>query len=510
MICLGQTIKQTCERLIVPFSIGIIILSISIVFNACTLEENKSLSPNISNLTPENTSNDSDWITYNDPHGFSLLIPKNWNVEVHKNGIITISKPSENIKGSTVFVWTLVSDRVKDNNQILKELTPELSSLFPGFEITSQRYINKYNILACKIKCGDNYSGTLTIGLNNNNILVSGALDGKNNFTKDRADLLKILSSFKYDNSIKDSSKFSSEIQLIPWKDSNEGAFTINVPKGWNVSGGVIRPYIDAAYTIKAESSEMGIEYYNPYPPIYVVPNSVLSFAGFTQGSHYNPSGGIAQDMIVMKEKAAEEYIREILAVKLNLTIKEIKNNPDLIKNIPRSQLIKNITAAEATLSGDGKEHKVFVIEQGIGTNSTSLWTVILTHYWAPEAKLDNMDKVYKAMSKSFKLDEKWVAREQAEVAKRSAIISNANTEIGNIISSTFESSSIVEDKALHNYSNAILGIEDVYDPNTGEAYQVPSGANHYWKDGYNIVGTQTDIPPTYQDDWTELLPEAN
>jgi hypothetical protein len=511
---LKQIVKRTRNRLTMIVSPGMIILLSSIMLSACVSKGNEQVSPNLpiakAKNTPVNDTHGTNWITYSDPHGFSLLIPKDWRVEVHEGGIITISRTSDNIKGPTAFMWTLVSDKTTDNSQILKELIPELSSLFPELEIISQRQIDKYNILACKIKCGDNYSGALTIGLSNNNVLVSGVLDVGDNFAENRTDLLKILSSFKYDNSIMDSSKFDNLIQLIPWKDPNEGAFTINVPKGWDVKGGVIRPYIDATYTIKAESAEMGIEYYNPYPPIYTVPNPVLSFSGFGEGSHYNPSGGIAQDMIVMREKTAEEYIRQIWAKKLNLTVTEVKDRPDLIKNIPHSQLVKNITSFEATLTGDGKAHKVFVIEHGIGIDATVLWTVSLTHYWSTEAKLNTMDKVYNAMSKSFKLDVQWVTREQTEVAKRSGIISSTAEGIDNIINSTFQSNSDVKDRAMHNYSNAILGVEDVYNPDTGESYQVPSGSNHYWTDSYNIIGTQTDVPPTYQDDWTELLSEGN
>ena len=52
-----------------------------------------------------------------------------------------------------------------------------------------------------------------------------------------------------------------------------------------------------------------------------------------------------------------------------------------------------------------------------------------------------------------------------------------------------------------------MLGVNRVYNPDTGEAYEVPDNAEYHWSDGFNVVGTDVSEPPTYQDDWIELFP---
>jgi hypothetical protein len=80
---------------------------------------------------------------------------------------------------------------------------------------------------------------------------------------------------------------------------------------------------------------------------------------------------------------------------------------------------------------------------------------------------------------------------------RRSAIISQSQSEISEIISSTFEMRSRTMDELNHDWDNYILGIEDVYDTDTGSHYIVDSGYNYYWIDGEgNIYGTDTAESP--------------
>lgn len=456
----------------------------------------------------------ADWTEYKDPHGFSVMIPQGWAVEVGEAGLVKIGPEGGS---ATAFAATMTFSKAKTSDQVLGLILPELQNAFPGFEVVSKRTLDKYQSLVCQIKytgyqtipgdAGSEYVGAMLISTDGKNAFVSGLADEKEKFNESRSDLLKVLSTFTHDRSLQDSSKISGMVQMVSWKDPKEGAFTVDVPKGWNVSGGIVRPYIDAGVKMIVTSGDRGIQIENPYPPIYVTPSWVLEMAGFTEGSHYNPAGGIAEDMIVMSEKSAESYIRNILTGKLSLSVKSVKSRSDLVKKVPKMPWTTKTTAAEAVLGGDGKKHKVIVIEQGANLAGTGLWAVILVHYWAPEDELALVEEIVAAMDGSFKLDSAWAAQEQAEVAKRVGIINKAGDEIANIISSTFEYQSGVQDRAARQWSDAMLGINRVYNPNTGEGYEVPIGAEHYWSDGYNIVGTQVSEPPTYHDDWTELLP---
>ncbi|MCX6806811.1 MAG: hypothetical protein NT135_01675, partial [Candidatus Berkelbacteria bacterium] len=81
-------------------------------------------------------------------------------------------------------------------------------------------------------------------------------------------------------------------------------------------------------------------------------------------------------------------------------------------------------------------------------------------------------------------------------------------SEISDIISSTFEYRSSTQDEMADKWSDAILGVQDVYDPSTGENYTVPNTSKYYWTDGLNnVVGTDTHDSPGYYWDWKELTP---
>jgi len=446
------------------------------------------------------------WKTYQDPHGFSVEIPTSWQVAVSDTGLIKIGPSVNDKKGPTVFAQTLVFSDKKTNEQVLSEITPELTNAFPGFEITSQRNITQYNSLVCQIKyTGSEYVGSMLISNDNKNAFLSGVAAEKSEYQTYINDLVKVQSTFKYDNSLKDPGKITGVVKMTNWKDPVEGAFTIDVPEGWNTTGGIVRPYIDAWVKVVTTSGDRGVQVENMYPPLYTIPNMVLEMAGFTEGSSYNPGGAGNQAMIVRAEQNAQSYIKNLLPSQLNLQVKETKDRADLVEKAAKMPWTTQTTAAEGILTGDGKKHKVIVIEQGMETAGVGLWGVLLVHYWAPEAEMPLVEDIVNNMNNSFKVNEAWAKQEQVEVAKRVGIISQTGQEISNIISATFNYRSSSQDRIAQNWSDAILGVDRVYNPSTGSEYTVPNGSNHYWSDGYDIIGTQTSDNPAPLENFIEL-----
>lgn len=450
-----------------------------------------------------------DWVNYTDERGFAVKMPKSWKVNVTDWGLIKIGPNPEKTDDQMVFALTMIYPQEKTKEIVLADAKKYFEKSFTNFRISDQKNIDKYSSIICKIKyTGSDMTGVLNINGDGKNFFVSGFAAPSNQLKDSLPNLMKTLASFNYDAKLKTPEKINDLVQMVSWKDPKEGAFTIDVPKGWNVDGGVVRPYIDAALKINVTSGDKGIQVENPYPPIYTVPNQVLDFAGFKEGAPYNPSGGISQDMIVMSEKNAQDYIKTILAKNLNLKVDSVKSRDDLIAKAPKLSYITQTTAAEATLSGDGKIHKVIVIEQGLSVAGIGLWTAGLTHYWALESEIGKVEEIATAMDKSFKLDPVWVKNEQVQVAKRSQIISQTQSEISDIISSTFEYRSSTQDEMADKWSDAILGVQDVYDPTTGENYTVPNTSKYYWTDGLNtVVGTDIHDSPGYYWDWQELTP---
>jgi hypothetical protein len=450
-----------------------------------------------------------DWMDYKDERGFAVQMPKDWQVSVNDWGLVKIGPNPEKIDEPTVFALTMIYQNAKTKDEVLADAQKYFEKSFTNFQISDKKNIDKYGATVCKIKyTGSDMTGVLNINGDGKNYFVSGFAAPSDQLKDSMPNLMKTLASFSYDAQLKNPAKINNLVSMVTWQDPKEGAFTIDVPKGWSIDGGVVRPYIDAALKIVATSGNKGIQIENPSPPIYTVPNQVLEFSGFKEGSHYNPSGGISQDMIVMSEKNAQDYIKTIVATSLNLKIDAVKSRDDLVAKVPKLSYITQVTAAEGTLTGDGKVHKVIVVEQGMDMAGIGLWTAGVTHYFAPESEISQVEEIATAMDKSFKLDPTWTKNEQVQVAKRTQIISQTGSEISDIISSTFEYRSSTQDKMADKWSDAILGVQDVYDPSTGENYTVPNTSKYYWTDGLNtVVGTDTHDSPGNYWDWQELTP---
>ena len=496
-----KELSQKRSKIILIVILSVIVL-LGIIFGSYLLVK-KIILPNKGQVVTKG------WVNYKDERGFAVSMPESWKVKVNDWGLIKIGPNPEKTNEQTVFAITMIYPKEKTKEEVLADTKKYFEKSFNNFQILDQKNVDKYGSIIVRIKyTGSDMAGVLSINGSGKSFFVSGFVAPSEQLKDDMPNLMKTLASFNYDTKLKNPEKIKNLVKLTSWKDPNEGAFTVNVPKGWSVDGGTIRPYIDAALKIIATDGDKGIQIENPYPPIYVVPNQVLNFAGFKEGSHYNPSGGVSQDMIVMSERNAQNYIETILAKNLNLKIDSIKSRDDIVAKIPQLSYITQTTAAEGTLSGDGKIHKVIVVQQGVSISGTNLWTVGLVHYWAPESEISQVEQIATAMDQSFKLDPAWAKNEQVQVAKRSQIISQNGSEISDIINSTFEYRSSTQDEMADKWSDAILGVQDVYNSSTGENYTVPNSSNYYWTDGLNtVVGTDTHDSPGYYWDWQELTP---
>jgi len=290
-------------------------------------------------------------------------------------------------------------------------------------------------------------------------------------------------------------------VQMELWTDPNEEAFIIEIPKDWTVSSdsGLNRPYLDATVKVNVSNGEMGISIEQLHPPLYYTPSWVLDQSGYPEGSEY--AGGK-----VLSYHTASEYLEDILPNELGFDAPvEIEDRSDLLTTVYSAPWIVEKTAAEATFQ-NGIIHHVLVGDEYYESAGIGMWAVSMVHYWAPAEEVELVAKIANEMLLSFDLDEEWAANEQKQVATRTGMINELGSDIADMIQSTFECRDHVLDETAKKFSNAILGIEDVYDPETGEHWTVPSGSTTYWKDVYGDVwGSGSYSPPTYNDDWKEL-----
>jgi len=484
--------KRSLSKTFVLFAVSIFFVA---AFSGCT-DINLN---NDSGGGPPDVASWSGWSKHSNKHGFSVYTPEGWSVDVDDSGLIRIGESPKNNAGDLVLIWTMALNEQKTEPELFDETVALLQTFIPGLQVTGERYVSNYSMYVGTMSYGD-YIGVLMLSINGTDAYFAGLAAEKEKYNESLDKLIRVLYSFNYKPELMNPDAVGI-VQMETWIDPTEEAFTIDVPKGWIVSSdsGITRPYLDAAVKIVVSKDEMGISIEQLHPPLYYTPNWVLDLSGYPEGSFY--MGGL-----VLSYHNARQYIEDILADELGLgAFIDITDRSDIVSNVYRAPWIKEKTAAEATFE-NGLVHKVLVGDEYYELAGIGMWAVSMIHYWSPEDDLELVAKIANEMLLSFKLNETWARNEQIQVALRTGIITQTGDEIANIVKSTFEYRDRVMDETSKKFSNAILGVEDVYDPETGEHWTVPSGASSYWKDVYgNVYGTGSYKPPTYNDDWKEL-----
>ncbi len=318
---------------------------------------------------------------------------------------------------------------------------------------------------------------------------------------------LRILRSFAYDPGLLKPDEIEVT-RLITWTDPTEGAFSIGVPPGWDCQGGVSRPYLDAAFTVRLTQGERLILFEQPRTPIYACPNWVLDLSGFPKGSSY-PTGPLTEPMVVWNYLSAPDYVRDRLVPELARSFAGLKvvSVQSVTPPQPKNPLVAQVSGATATLTDDaGMSYGLRVTTQLISTpGSPGLWLAAVTLYRSPPEEAEATARLVEAIGASARVDPAWAAREAQAVAERTKIISQTGEDIAAIISETFAYQSAVKEHTAHEWSNAILGRTDVYDSDSGRVWNVPAGSQSYWLRGSEIWGSAGSSPPAPDPDFVEL-----
>lgn len=468
----------------------------------CESDENSYNCPDDCIVFPDTIPDPNEWVgwsRYEDNHGFSVYMPHDWSFEVEDTGLIKIGENLGQDTGAIAFIWTISLKEQMTEEALFDDIVSSLITVFPELEVASERHVSSYGAYVGAIEYGE-YMGVIMLSINGMNAQITGFGALKDQYNESLDNLIRILYSFEYEPDLMDPVAVGM-VQMVEWTDPTEGAFTIDVPKDWVISddSGITRPYIDASVKIVASEGNMGISIEQLRPPLYYTPNAVLDQSGYTEGSSYG--GGI-----VLSYYNAEQYIQDILSTTFSSAPEYVTDRSDIISSVYSAPWVVDKTAAETSFIENGIVYNILVGDEYYELAGIGMWAVSMIYYWAPEADIELVAKVANEMMLSFDINETWAANEQQQVAIRTGLINALGDDIANIVQSTFEYRDSIMDDASRKFSNAILGINDVYNPETAEQWTVSSGSEHYWQDIYgDIWGTGTYTPPTYSDDWQEL-----
>jgi hypothetical protein len=480
-----------------------------------------------------------EWTTHRDPAGFSVNVPAGWTVVTdQKQGQVTVN----GVRGERVVVWPgFIEQRQLDAagaNALVLQLARKLDDRLPW--ATASPAGNMVRVVAR----GEQRNGATFMTWSN----VSGgasvcvfSVEAPTALYRSSSDTFEgILRSFHVarDASAKGVAAVGTlPLNFVTFTDPREHAFTMAVPRGWQVVGGAYRltpTDIRNAVTMISPDGGLRVFFGDAHIGAFTEPNRMMGRVGMREGSYETISDGskIQVHHYLTGEQFARAYIEKFVKPQCsNLQVESSRARQDLASEFLQKARTEDVTGAhmtagEVTFTCDlhGSSVRGYVVAGTAGKSSgpVSIWFPYrLYGYLAAPGNEEVAGKVTQQMVQSWQLDRSWLAHEaqlannevqqdrarsQQIQAQAQAAIQKDQQETSDMIVKGYEARSRVEDETFRRTDNAILGQMDVVDPNTGTQYKVDNYSNYHWMNdsGGTILGTEGPSNPG--SGWHEMV----
>ncbi len=315
----------------------------------------------------------------------------------------------------------------------------------------------------------------------------------------------------------------SPALTYTTWVEPNEGAYSAEVPKGWRITGGVIRPSplrlldpVDMTSPdgqVYAFSGDRGLQ-------LYKTPTQMELQLGMTEGSRNG-------EAILMRYTPAHDMIADYARGRLSASCGEIKPgkvqsedklaaeaNRQLQGDIAPGQFVRVDVATVEFTCGDGRVGMVQLstlitgAQPSYGMEGFGIWSVAgVAGFVSPRERAVEAGNAAIHLLASRKVNRQWQRGNAEMVAQINTISRQAADDMSRriadryaVISSTSTpGSGAPSDDLSRRWQNSTLDQTDVVDQSTGQSYKVDSGASYYWinQQGTAIVGTNDPSQPT-------------
>lgn len=316
-----------------------------------------------------------------------------------------------------------------------------------------------------------------------------------------------------------------SVVSWTTFTDPSENSFTVDVPQGWKVDGGLtrvsaldVRPWVKAVSPDDLVIAFIGDGKITPF----TMPTAQGTALGFGVGSVYN--GTIVRPYMPARQ-FAEQYAKSNLKSFIrNLQVVDEHNHPDVALAVNGTTGATKSEAASIKLTGmygdiPAVAYYLAVTKATVAYGTGMWWVTKVAGSVSPADREGEGLAVVLRMLQSFAINPDWSANSLRNTAAVSQHYRQVSQQVSKSISDRYWSQQAhndrmnqaywnrqaSQDRAANNFSNYIRGVENVQDPTTGTKYQVQYGpAGHYIDSGSNyIVGGDHGAPSP---EWRELI----
>lgn len=303
---------------------------------------------------------------------------------------------------------------------------------------------------------------------------------------------------------------------LVEWRlfdDPTEHAFTMAVPSGWQVRGGVARrnalqfwPWLSAI----APDGMTIIAFGDPASQSYVLPSQRLAMAGLYEGKIYDSGAGVYY--VINRYVSGPQYAvayaqRHLPQFCSGGQFVSGRERPDLAARIGTLVIpLTRITAGEArfTCQRNGMAMDAYVFAATslsmtpmFGPDAGAWAPAYLIAYLAPKPIAAVAEQMVAHMLASIIVNPAWIGQNSELAVTVSHIATATGHAMSDTIMQSWQAKNATLDRIMEAGSRARLGIDIYRDPQTGTSYTVGNTHSYYWINPQGrIIGTDTDTAP--------------
>lgn len=462
-----------------------------------------------------------DWTTHRDPSGFSLEIPRGWQVNARAGRIEVAGPGSERLSIAPVRVREPLNP---GSGQALlaglarRESPRQRWNMPPGgwrFGASAVRALGANEspvrelAVLWWVNAGEGASGFF---------YRAAAEPGR--FRTLEPVYGRILSSFRVTRSgaAPRGGDPLAGLTFRRWSDPKEGAFSLEAPVGWHVTGGTFRARAGTGATaqivLTSPDGRTVVRFGDVnLPTTFLLPTPTLASLGYGEGSRASAS------VMILRFMSGSDFAAHYVGQTIGRNCAGLRwlrrgEYPDYIRRMAQAG-ISNFsahTAGDVSYScriaarpavGYQFSETYATTYQGAGT----AWAVRqLFGFTAPPDGVALANAVLQRAIASNQVNPQWYGGEIASQRRTAEMQRRYIESTSGLMQQTYEQRMAVLGRRAEIRGDLLRGQEEIKDPETGRTYKIEAGSNYYWIDPQRevIAGTDQPYKPTW--DFREML----
>jgi hypothetical protein len=481
------------------------------------------------------------WITHNDPMGFSVNVPAGWELHADRQaGRINIQGPA----GQQAVIWPMFIPQQQLDARAAGTVVLQLARRV-GARMTWGAPTLAGN--TARVYARGQASGAALMRWNSSpdgTTIFLFCVSAPSSLYPTSVDTFAgILRSFRVMPDAKANSgvpvkggAVAEPVSWVRWSDPREGAFSASVPQGWNVSGGAFRQSatdIRKSLIVLSPDRQIRVAVGDASIGAFTVPTPMYSRFGMREGTYTGLGDG--SRLQIRRFLTAEQFLREYLATSVRRDCGDVRvlsedQRQDLAASATQEVRAQGATNPHVTASGvsfsctwNGREGRGYYAATTIlpFPGRGGIWYVEnLYGYLASAERQQQAEDITRHVLQSMGVNAQWRQRED-QIAANAVAQDNARAQefqarerqqtyeneqkTSDMIVKGYEQRQQAYDEIARRRENAILGTVDVVDPSSGKQYKIDNYSDYHWMNYQGVIaGTKTETSPGY--DWHEMI----